>query len=243
MLSFASVGTAAAQSSPGCDTTGTVNGTATPTYGTVGTTIQFRATGFTVGEDVSFFFTLPNGNVFGTANPVPLPVNADGSLGPLPFEITDRILAVASGRWAVTFVGARSNNTSVIYFCILTTAQATQVAQPTVAPTNTAVPPAPTNTTAPVTEVATAQATETVLPTTQPTAPPPPTTAPTEVTPPTVAVPPTLPPVVEATETPVVVGMPRTGQTDASLYVIVALVALSLFGVGWMARRATSNSR
>lgn len=138
LLTAGSTGRVYAQSSPGCDITGTVNGTASPTYGTVGTTIQFRPTGFRQGEKVSFYFTLPDGRVAGTEAPVNLPVNSDGSLGPLPFTIDQALVNLATGRWAITFVGADSKNTSVIYFCVLTTAQATAVAQPQ--PTNTSVP-------------------------------------------------------------------------------------------------------
>ncbi|MDQ6693637.1 MAG: LPXTG cell wall anchor domain-containing protein [Chloroflexota bacterium] len=131
-----STGHSYAQSSPGCDTTGTVNGTATPTYGALGARILLRGTGFQANEDVSFYFTLPNGSVVGTAAPIPGGVNPDGSVGPLTLSVTQQLLDLGTGRWAVTFVGASSHVTAVVYFCILTTAQATAVAQPS----NTAVP-------------------------------------------------------------------------------------------------------
>src|SRR6266568_6692346 len=133
-----STGSAFAQTG-GCDITGTVNGTATPTYGTVGTTIVIRATGFTVGEDVSFWFTLPSGVVVGTAAPVPGGVNADGSIGPLPFIIDQQDVNLGTGRWAITFEGASNQHQAIIYFCVLTTAQATAVAQASPTP----VPAAP----------------------------------------------------------------------------------------------------
>src|SRR5206468_8997227 len=82
----ATTGNAFAQTTS-CDTSWSVNGTATPAVGTAGTTINFMATGFTVGEDVSFWFTLPDGTVVGTAQPLPGGVNPDGSIGPLPFGI------------------------------------------------------------------------------------------------------------------------------------------------------------
>lgn len=164
-LSSGSTGRAYAQSSPGCDTTGTVNGTAMPTFGTIGTTLQFRATGFQPNEDVSFYITLPNQDVIGTAAPIPNGVNPDGSVGPLPFTLTNDLVNLATGRWAITFVGASSRNTAVIFFCVLTTAQATAVAQPTSAPpTATSVPatsvPA-TATSAPATSVPTTAASAT----------------------------------------------------------------------------------
>src|SRR4051794_22804143 len=102
-----STGSAFAQT-PSCDTSGSVNGTATPNIATVGTTVTFRATGFSSGEDVSFWFTLPDGSVVGTAQPIPGGVNPDGSVGPLPFTITQQLVNLATGRWAITFQGASS---------------------------------------------------------------------------------------------------------------------------------------
>src|SRR5438128_474354 len=101
-----------------CDTSGSVSGTATPAYGTVGSTIVFRATGFQVGEDVSFWLTLPNGVVVGTAAPLPGGVNNDGTIGPLPLPIDQNTVNLATGRWAITFQGASSNHQAVIYFCV-----------------------------------------------------------------------------------------------------------------------------
>src|SRR5436305_11682610 len=86
VFSVASFGVASAQTG-NCDTTGTVNGSATPVAGVVGDTIIFRGTGFTANEAVSFWFTLPNGSVLGTAQPISGGVNPDGSVGPLPLTI------------------------------------------------------------------------------------------------------------------------------------------------------------
>jgi hypothetical protein len=120
---FKVIDQAASQPTPpaaqGCDTSGSRNGSATPSSGRPGTVIIFRATGFQSGEAVSFWFTLPDGSVVGTAQPVPPGlVNADGSIGPLPYQITASMAAAAEGRWAITFKGASSNNTAVIYFCV-----------------------------------------------------------------------------------------------------------------------------
>ncbi|MDQ2806581.1 MAG: hypothetical protein M3Z04_06640 [Chloroflexota bacterium] len=171
----------AAQSAP-CDLSGTIDGTATPNSGTTDTIIIFRATNFTPGEAVSFYFTLPNGNVFGTPRPIANGVNADGTVGPLPLTIPQAFLDFP-GTWAITFQGASSNHVSIIKFCVTTTAQppqATDTAVPpsaTTAPaaTDTAVPPSAT--TAPAaTETATtaptvaATETATAAPTTAATA-------------------------------------------------------------------------
>src|SRR4029453_15803229 len=115
----ATTGNAFAQTTS-CDTSGSVSGTATPAVATVGTTINFMATGFTVGEDVSFWFTLPDGSVVGTAQPVPNGVNSDGTIGPLPFEVDQTLVNIATGRWAITFQGASNNHQAIIYFCVLT---------------------------------------------------------------------------------------------------------------------------
>jgi hypothetical protein len=136
VFSVGSAGRVSAQSQ-GCDITGTRNGTATPTHGTTGSTLIFRGTGFAQGEDVSFWFTTPDQEVFGTANPVGGGVAPDGSVS-LRLTIPREFVDFAPGKWAITFQGATSNNVAVIYFCVLTPEQATQVAQPATA---TAVPP------------------------------------------------------------------------------------------------------
>jgi hypothetical protein len=123
---FKVIDRAAAQPTPttpsaqGCDTSGNRNGSATPSSGRPGTVIAFRATGFRPDEAVSYWFTLPNGVVVGTSEPVPPGlVNPDGSIGPLPIQITSSMVALAEGRWAITFQGASSGHTAVIYFCVL----------------------------------------------------------------------------------------------------------------------------
>jgi hypothetical protein len=102
-----------------CDTSGSVNGTATPPSARPGTTILFRATGFSPSEEISFWFTLPNGEVLGTVEPVPPGfVNPDGSIGPLPFPIDEDIVRIGTGRWGLTFKGASTEHIAVIYFCV-----------------------------------------------------------------------------------------------------------------------------
>ncbi len=98
-----------------CDTSGTVDGSATPNHGRVGDTIVFAATGFRAGEAVSFWFTSPQGQVLGTPAPIPGGVNPDGTIGPLPLRLDSSLVP---GRWALTFQGASSNHVSVIYFCV-----------------------------------------------------------------------------------------------------------------------------
>lgn len=105
-------------STQSCDTSGNRDGESTPSSGKPGDTLIFTARGFTPGESVSFWFTLPDGVVFGTPAPVPPGfVNPDGSIGPLPFDIEQGDLQF-QGRWAVTFEGASSHHQSIIYFCI-----------------------------------------------------------------------------------------------------------------------------
>jgi hypothetical protein len=102
-----------------CDTSGSVNGTATPPSARPGTTILFRATGFSPNEEISYWFTLPSGDVLGTAAPVPAGfVNPDGSIGPLPFPIDEDIVRIGVGRWGLTFQGASTQHIAVIYFCV-----------------------------------------------------------------------------------------------------------------------------
>ena len=65
---------------------------------------MFTARGFQPGEAVSYWFTLPNGVVVGTAAPVPGEfVNPDGTIGPLPYTIDEVDVQLGVGRWALTF--------------------------------------------------------------------------------------------------------------------------------------------
>lgn len=270
VFSVGATGRASAQSSSACDTTGTVNGTATPTYGTVNSTIIFRGTGFTPREDVSFWFTTPTQEVFGTANPIEGGAAPDGSVG-IRLTVPQEFVDFAPGKWAITIQGASSNNTAVIYFCLLTTEQATQVAQPATA---TPVPPtavpatatsAPaTATTAPATATTVATTAPAVSPTTAPAVSP--TTAPVDTAVPATAttgaaVPtdtavPVMPmesPTVEAIPTEVLPvstpeggalpGMPTTGQSDTPMLLSLLLAALGLLGIGVFARRAKTTGR
>ncbi|HET6262955.1 MAG TPA: hypothetical protein VFG99_12060 [Chloroflexia bacterium] len=270
VFSVGATGRASAQSSSACDTTGTVNGTATPTYGTVNSTIIFRGTGFTPREDVSFWFTTPTQEVFGTANPIEGGAAPDGSVG-IRLTVPQEFVDFAPGKWAITIQGASSNNTAVIYFCLLTTEQATQVAQPATA---TPVPPTAvpaTATSAPATAT-TAPATATTVATTAPAVSPTtaaavsPTTAPVDTAVPATAttgaaVPtdtavPVMPmesPTAEAIPTEVMPvstpeggalpGMPTTGQSDTPMLLSLLLAALGLLGIGVMARRAKTTGR
>jgi hypothetical protein len=255
-LAALSPGSAMAQT-VSCDTSGTVNGGATPRYGTVGTTIVLTATGFTGGEAVSFWFTAPSGGVIGTARPIPGGVGPDGNIGPLPFTIDQSLLAAGEGRWAVTFEGASSHHQAIIYFCVFTAADATAIAQPTAAPTNTSVPPtsvpAATDTSVPVatdtsvlaaTEVPTGVPTELATATTA--ALPTSTTEATAAPPvPTVPVAPTSTTEVVPLPTSAVPGMPTTGNPDGTLPATLVLlaVAMSILTLGWLVRRRSSAHR
>ncbi len=259
VLSVGTTGRASAQNQ-GCDITGTRNGTATPTYGTTGTTIIFRGTGFTPGEDVSFWFTTPQQEVFGTSNPVGGGVAPDGSVA-LRLTIPQDFVDFAPGKWAITFQGATSNNVAVIYFCVLTREQATQVAQPATA---TAVPPTATTAATSTSVPATATTVATTAPAVSPTAAATEavaatatapaaatstvgTTLPAE-TPTTAAIPTEVLPVATpdmgaGAGTGGLPGMPTTGQSDTSMFVTLLLAALGLLGFGVLARRAKTTNR
>ncbi len=250
MLAIAPAGQAFAQA---CDPSGSRDATATPSTVRPGDTITFDAFNFTPGENVSFWFTDPNQNVVGTAsplccaapdghvrfNPVPIPQ----SFGQLP------------GKWALTVQGASSSHVSIAFFCVVTQLQPT-------APAATATTRPATATTQPTAPAATATATATTQPTapaatatTQPTAPAATSTvaatAPVETATTVATVAPTIElptatvevlPTAEAT--PGVVGMPRTGETDFPLFIVVALAALGLLSIGLAVRlQATHRSR
>ncbi len=97
-----------------CNISGTTPGSrAEPTSARVGTTIRVFTGGFTPNEPLSLWFTGPDGSVSGTSNPdfvVP-------DTGSFYFDIpTD--FSVAPGRYAITFKGAYSQHTTIMYFCI-----------------------------------------------------------------------------------------------------------------------------
>src|SRR5687767_10023076 len=192
-LAFVTGGTNNVQAAPAqsvvaqaCDPSGSVDGTAQPSTIRPGDAITFTVTGFRGGEEASYWFTTPSGNVFGTARPQCC-ADPTGRINfePLPGEITRVFGAIELGRWALTVQGAASQHTSVVYFCIVTQIQ----------PTNTPVPP--TNTPEPPTA--------TVVPATATSPPASPTVEPTAAASPTVvatvATSPTTVPTVEATAT------------------------------------------
>ncbi|MEO8285598.1 MAG: hypothetical protein ABI670_04125 [Chloroflexota bacterium] len=92
-----------------------------------GDSIRFAAGGFTPAEPMSFWFTLPTGDVVGTARPLTqsdleyadedVNPNGDGILGPVTFRTTAEFAQVP-GVWAITFHGAYSNAEAVAYFCL-----------------------------------------------------------------------------------------------------------------------------
>jgi hypothetical protein len=102
---------------PTCDTSGTRNGQATPSAGRLGDVLEITVTGFQPGEQVSTWITLPTGEMAGSERPEDIPINPDGSIGPLPFQI-DPGAAELPGRWSVTFQGAKSGNKATVYFCV-----------------------------------------------------------------------------------------------------------------------------
>jgi hypothetical protein len=248
-----------------CDPSGSVDGTAEPSTVRPGETITFTARNFRAGEQVSFWFTTPRGSVFGTASPLCCAPSNGVLVFPrirIPDDFGDE-----PGRWAMTIAGSSSQHQSIIYFCVVTQAQATATAVP---PTATTVPP--TATTVPATAT-TEPATATTVPATATTVPATATTGiPTTVatTPTTVATTvvetattvattvvetatagvPTATAVVVVEETPTVgstvVGMPSTGHPGDDylvLLTLLGLVALGLMSTGLAARRTSRVKR
>ncbi|MFL5734621.1 MAG: hypothetical protein ACJ78Q_15665 [Chloroflexia bacterium] len=233
LVLFSPAGGASAQS---CDTSGSRDGSANPTTVLPGVSVSFTATNMAANENVSFWFTLPNGAVAGTANPLCC-AGPDGVVRFAPSPLPSAFYQ-APGRWALTVEGANSHHQSVIYFCVTTQAQPE--------PTATSVPPTATTAAATATTAPAGTATTEATPagtTTAVAASPtaagtslPATAAPTE----TAALLPTTPPVTEATttETPITVGMPSTGRSDDSWsLVMIAFLGLTLLCAGLLYRR------
>jgi hypothetical protein len=77
----------------------------------------FTARGFEPNEEASFFLTRPDQVVGGTQNPEGGGVDATGVIGPVPLFLSEGFSRFP-GRWALTFVGANSKHTVVIFFCV-----------------------------------------------------------------------------------------------------------------------------
>lgn len=92
--------------------------TITPKCGPIGTIFQIHATGFTPNERISFWLTLPNGDVAGTPRPL--------DIGNHPGQFDDRfdssilsgLGSQVEGIWAITYQGEQSNHQSIVWFKI-----------------------------------------------------------------------------------------------------------------------------
>jgi hypothetical protein len=104
--------------SSGCDTSANKDGASDKSIVHAGDTITFVACGMVPGEQMSYWITLPSGDVIGTASPVQGLVEGSGCSPRLPLTTTPDF-AQFPGRWAITFEGASSHHQSVNYFCVL----------------------------------------------------------------------------------------------------------------------------
>ncbi|HYP19510.1 MAG TPA: hypothetical protein VEY08_05495, partial [Chloroflexia bacterium] len=109
--------TATAAAGGACNPLTSPDGEANPNTARPGDTILFTARGFEPNEPASFFLTRPDGVVGGTDNPVEGGVDANGVIGPIEFPLAEGFSRFP-GRWALTFVGANSNRTVIIFFCV-----------------------------------------------------------------------------------------------------------------------------
>jgi MYXO-CTERM domain-containing protein len=205
-----------------CDPSGSVDGSAQPTTVLPGQTVTFTATNFTANEEVSFWFTTPSGVVAGTAAPLCC-ASPDGVVRFAPAALPSAFYE-DPGKWALTVQGSTSNHTSVIYFCVLTSQPAT------------ATPPPPAATATATTAAASPTAAVTAAP-----------TEPGVIATPTTAAATPVPVATEVpfeTPTPVLPGMPTTGQgqtADPSFLVWVGLLGLALLVAGLGVRRRTAD--
>lgn len=233
-----------------CDPSGSIDGTADPqVIMTAGQSITFTVSNFTPGEEISFWFTLPTGDVFGTASPLCC-AEADGTVHFAPLPLPAAFFQFP-GRWAFTAAGAQSQHQSIVYFCLGVAAQPEPTATtPPPPPTATSEPATATATAAPAPPTAEATATSAPVATSEPSAVvSSPTTAVAEPTSTTIAVATAttevIPIAATAEPTPGSVGMPRTGVggNDGLLYFGLAMIALGLLSMGLLARRGASNRR
>src|SRR5262249_28156674 len=101
-----------------------------------GTVFQIHITGFTPDEKISFWLTLPDGEVAGT--PMPLDIGHHGAELDDIFDssILEDIGQDVTGIWAITYQGEKSGNQSIAWFRILP-----QEATPTPTPGSSGPPP------------------------------------------------------------------------------------------------------
>jgi hypothetical protein len=87
--------------------------------GPIGTVYEIHITGFTPGEKISYWLTLPDGLVFGTEQPF----DAGNHPGALDDEFDSSDLDLlgddALGIWAITYQGEQSAHQSIVWFKVL----------------------------------------------------------------------------------------------------------------------------
>ena len=108
--------------------------------GPIGTVYEIHIKGFTSGEKISFWLTLPGGEVFGTEQPL----DAGNHPGELDDEFDSDGLEVLGedglGIWAITYQGESSGHQSIVWFKVL---PQTPTPGPTTQPGTTPTPAPP----------------------------------------------------------------------------------------------------
>ncbi len=108
--------------------------------GPIGTTYQIHITGFNPGEKISYWLTLPDGEVFGTETPLDAG-NHPGALDDVfDSSFLDSLGNDALGIWAVTYQGETSGHQSIVWFKVLP--KTAPPPPPTTQPGATPAPPA-----------------------------------------------------------------------------------------------------
>jgi hypothetical protein len=109
------------------------SGSVTPLCGPLGTIFDIRITGFTPNEAISYWFTLPSGEVAGTQEPVEIGSHQGSLTLPLDSSILEGLPGV-EGIWSITFEGAQSHHQAIGYFKITPDPNTTPTAGPTIDP-------------------------------------------------------------------------------------------------------------
>jgi hypothetical protein len=94
-----------------------VSGTIDPLCGPIGTFYNIHISGFTPNEKISFWLTLPDGEVFGTEEPLDVGTH-NGALDDF-FDSSDLEglpPSLVEGIWAITYQGDSSHHQSIVYF-------------------------------------------------------------------------------------------------------------------------------
>jgi hypothetical protein len=80
-----------------------------------GTQLEFDIFGFQPNEEIGFWITRPDGEIFGTEQALDEVIDSNGSAQGITWDTTD----YGPGLWTLTFQGAQSGHQAIVYFKVI----------------------------------------------------------------------------------------------------------------------------